>query len=97
ELVADRAGERGDELAVLRLAARCSLLAPPLPQRRVAERLLFRAPDRLGLGEDALPLIPLARPRPLEDDGAQPGILARAAGDGHVAAGEIFQVAQVRA
>jgi hypothetical protein len=78
--------------ALLRFA-----VGPPLARIGVGQALGLGALQRRFLDEQALAFIALARPAPFEDDGAERGVLARAAREGGVARREERQVVEIRA
>jgi hypothetical protein len=68
-----RGREVGDELIVLAEASLRVSLPTPFPHLAIDQALLLGLRNGVGLGEDALPLVPLAGPTPLHDDRGQPG------------------------
>src|SRR5205807_1202217 len=97
ELFANGTGEGGHVLAIESFTSLGGSLPLSLPIIGVGQRFSLSALDRLRLGENALPLVLLARPRPLDNYGSQPGILACPPRQGCVAATQKLQVIQVRA
>jgi hypothetical protein len=97
ELHAYRSGEFGDEPLVLVETSLFVALAASFPHIAVGQALLLGRGDGVGFSEDSLPLVPLARPAPLHDDGGQPAGPPCATRERGVAARQELQMTEIRA